>query len=152
MNHNIIILFVLLFVLLFLLLFLIGLYIYNKRKWPIKYTLTNTGSVDANVTIYWNDTVMSDLTIIPNHTVSVILDGAKTNNPRTNKPYTRTQTKGITVFLQNDANITFNSSNLPKKYTLVQSLSNTGFNAISTNPGFLWTNKAYYVFSFPNGV
>ena len=118
-----------------------------KRKWPIKYTLKNVSDIDADIEVYWNSTKITDLNIKPNQVRTVILGDIKTINPRTGKEYTRSQTKSISIYLKNDYNINFSSSNLPK-YTLVQSANISGLNPISTKPGMLWTKAGYYVFNF----
>ena len=93
------------------------------------------------------NTKITDLNIKPNQVRTVILGDIKTINPRTGKEYTRSQTKSISIYLKNDYNINFSSSNLPK-YTLVQSANISGLNPISTKPGMLWTKAGYYVFNF----
>ena len=107
----------------------------------------NSSDIDADIEVYWNSTKITDLNIKPNQVRTVILGDIKTINPRTGKEYTRSQTKSISIYLKNDYNINFSSSNLPK-YTLVQSANISGLNPISTKPGMLWTKAGYYVFNF----
>jgi len=132
---------------------ILGIVIRNKYTtyWPIKFNLYNTSSNDSSVEVYLNDTFVSNLIIKSGQSIPIKLGDSQIINPRTSKPYTRDQVKYMTVRMLNDGEIVFSSNNL-SPYTLVLANNLSGYNAISTNPGFTWNKSGYYVFTFTNGI
>lgn len=137
--------------------FVIFLFVNYNKQWPLKIKVTNTGNVLSNLVVYINETKVNsksegkdngNFSLNKGESKVITING---ENPRTKKPYNRNQTTSISVYLENDSSIKFDSINLPK-HSIVLSPSISGFAPDNRDPGNTWTKKGYYVVNFPQGI